>query len=110
MPERQSKRKEPTLEQESAIFAAELGEALTIDLHHLHQEDARRELEAFLDHAFMTNTTVVKIIHGRGEQKLRRMVEELLAKHPLVEYWRGSQNPAQMNGVTYVVLARKGLS
>lgn len=92
---------------ESSIFAAELGSAKSVDLHGLNIPAAEKELDAFLDREFMAETEVVKIIHGRGEQKIKQFVEKFLAKHPLVEHWRGSQNPAEQNAVTYAVLGRK---
>ncbi|MBI4138574.1 Smr/MutS family protein [Candidatus Uhrbacteria bacterium] len=95
-------------EHETAIFAAEIGHAAPIDLHGLDTERARAETDAFLDRSFMNGEEVVKIIHGRGELKLKRVVEEILRNHPLVEYFRGSQSPSESNAVTYVRLARKG--
>ena len=94
-------------EHESAVFAAELGECVSLDLHGMTVDDAVRGLDTFLNHEFMNQTDVVKIIHGRGEEKLRRAVEKHLAANPLVEYWRSSQSPAQAGAVTYAVLARK---
>ncbi len=97
----------PNADHEAAIFAAELGDAINVDLHGLSVEDATRELDSFLHHEFMNGTEVVKIIHGRGEQKLQKAVEKLLHNHPVVEYFRGSNSPTQMNAVTYAVLSRK---
>ena len=92
---------------EAAVFAAELGESVSLDLHGMPVDDAVRELDAFLNHEIMTGTDVVKIIHGRGEERLRRAVEKYLKANPLVEYSRGSQAPAQAGAVTYAVLIRK---
>lgn len=92
---------------ESSIFAAELGGAKSLDLHGLTVPVAERELDEFIDRAFMNEIETVKIIHGRGNQKIRAIVEKRLAVHPLVEFWRGSQNPAEQNAVTYAVLGRK---
>ncbi|MBU0540297.1 Smr/MutS family protein [Patescibacteria group bacterium] len=93
---------------EAAIFAAELGEAPEIDLHGLTTEEAINRLETFLHHEFMHGTETVKIIHGRGEEILRKAVQKTLTGHPLVEYSRGSNNPKQAGAVTFAVLARKG--
>ncbi len=97
----------PNADHESAIFAAELGDAVKIDLHGLSVEDATRELDSFLHHEFMNGTEVVKIIHGRGEQKLQKAVMKSLHDNKIVEYFRGSNSPTQMNAVTYAVLSRK---
>lgn len=94
-------------EYETAVFAAELGDTASIDLHGMNVETALHDLEIFLDQQFMAETEAVKIIHGRGEQKLKRAVEKLLSDHSLVEFYRSSNNPMQAGAVTYAVLARK---
>ena len=98
----------PKPEYETAIFSAELGDAPTIDLHQdIYQLDPENAVSDFLDKAFMQGIEVVKIIHGRGQQKLKHTIEHLLKQHSLVEYYRGSQKYGEENGVTYAVLARK---
>jgi DNA mismatch repair protein MutS2 len=105
--ERPSEPRRDTSAHETTIFAAELGETVFVDLHGMSVDEARDELDKFLDTEFMNGTEVVKIVHGRGEQKLRKMVENHLAKHKLVEYHRGSQSPSQQGAVTFAVLAKK---
>jgi DNA-nicking Smr family endonuclease len=97
----------PNTDHEAAIFSAELGDSVSVDLHGLDIESALRELDAFLHHEFMNETEVVKIIHGRGEQKLKNAVEKFLSTHGVVEYYRGSNSPSQAGAVTYAVLSRK---
>ena len=109
MKEREPKPKsEQISDHEASVFAAELGgEVAELDLHGLDVEDTRRELDKFLNHEFMQGSDAVKIIHGRGEQKLQKTVENFLSGHDLVEYFRGSQDPKQAGAVTYAVLAQK---
>jgi DNA-nicking Smr family endonuclease len=90
---------------ESAIFAAELGESASLDLHGETADAARHDIEAFIDRSFLQGEPVIKIIHGRGGEILKRMTEKILAKHPLVEYSRGSTNFSESGAVTYAVLA-----
>ncbi|MFZ2803768.1 MAG: Smr/MutS family protein [Patescibacteria group bacterium] len=99
--------KAPNNPHESTIFAAELGTAVTIDLHGLDVNQATSDLDQFLNHEFMQGTEVVKIIHGRGEQKLKKMVEAHLKNNPLIDYSRGAQSPGQQGAVTYAVLVKK---
>lgn len=94
-------------EHEASVFAAELGDAVSVDLHGLSLDEARAELISFLHHAFMEGADVVKIITGRGTQKLKTMVSEVLSKESIVEYFRNTNNPAEMNAVTYAVLSKK---
>ncbi|MFH1077931.1 MAG: Smr/MutS family protein [Patescibacteria group bacterium] len=108
MLERPTAQAESPSEHEAAVFGAELGgECASVDLHGIRVQEAVETLDALIDKEFMSGTEVVKIIHGRGEQKLRRAVEEHLSKHQLVEFWRGSNAPTQAGAVTYAVLARK---
>lgn len=92
---------------ESAIFAAELGEAPEIDLHGESVDVAVRLLDAFVNHEFVAGTDVVKIIHGRGEGKLRNAIHEYLkTQTELVAYFRDAQSKKQQGGVTYAALHR----
>ncbi|HSW49570.1 MAG TPA: Smr/MutS family protein, partial [Bryobacteraceae bacterium] len=48
-------------------------------------EEAREQVEKFLDNATLADASRVRIVHGHGMGILRRMVAELLAAHPHVE-------------------------
>jgi DNA mismatch repair protein MutS2 len=48
-------------------------------------DEARDEVDRFLDEAFLHGHTHVRIIHGHGTGALRRAVAELLRHHPHVE-------------------------
>lgn len=99
----------PITDFESAIFAAELGEAPEIDLHGLSADQALHELETFLHSELMRGSEVIRIIHGRGSQILRKKIHEWLKKQQsadLVALFRDAQNPAQQNAVTYAALHR----
>jgi DNA mismatch repair protein MutS2 len=92
---------------ESAIFAAELGDAPTIDLHGMNADTAIHDLDEYLNREFMHGTLVIKIIHGRGTATLQRAVTQHLRSHPLVDYFRGAESPSQSGAVTYAALARR---
>ena len=49
-----------------------------------HAEEARDAVDEFLDRAVMATASRVRIVHGFGMGVLRKMVQELLAKHPHV--------------------------
>lgn len=94
---------------ESAIFAAELGEAPEIDLHGQSVDAAIRELDDFLHQELMRGSEAVRIIHGRGNQILRKAIHVWLAKQQqleLVAGFRDAQNQREQNGVTYAALHR----
>jgi DNA-nicking Smr family endonuclease len=93
---------------EAAIFASELGSDVPeIDLHGLSVDDIDRELGAFFYRIHPPGTEALKIIHGRGTQKLRNTVHDWLKKHPdIVAYYRDSTIPSQQGGVTLVALQK----
>jgi DNA mismatch repair protein MutS2 len=48
-------------------------------------DDARDEVDRFLDEAFLHGHTHIRVIHGHGTGALRRAVADLLRHHPHVE-------------------------
>jgi len=50
-----------------------------------HAEEARAEVDKFLDNAVLASVDRVRIIHGHGMGVLKRAVAELLAESPQVE-------------------------
>ncbi len=47
-------------------------------------DDATREVERFVDHAFLAGMTRVRIVHGSGMGILRKAIRQYLQKHPHV--------------------------
>lgn len=90
---------------EPDMFAAELNEDTSIDLHNLPIDEAIRSLEDFLDHACLQGMPAIKIIHGRGTQKLRNAVHAYLRKQTTyVETFRDATTLPQQGGVTIAAL------
>ena len=101
------KRTEATSPYEAAIFAAEIGEAPSIDLHEENVNIALARLETFLHHEMMSGTEVIKIIHGRGTGTLRGAIHIWLQKQTaLVPYFRDTETTHGAGGVTYAALYR----
>ncbi|MDQ7814975.1 MAG: Smr/MutS family protein [Patescibacteria group bacterium] len=101
--------KPPSDDFETAIFSAEIGECPGIDLHGLSADSALHELDSFMHQELMRGSEVIKIIHGRGEQVLRRAVHSWLEEQKrldLVALYRDAQSPGQQNAVTYAALHR----
>ncbi len=65
-------------------------------------EEAREELERFLDRALVSGIVAVRVVHGHGSGTLRRVVREVLADHPAVGAFR---HPPQARGGTGVTEA-----
>src|SRR5262249_47723409 len=49
-----------------------------------HAEEARDAVDEFLDRAVMATASRVRIVHGHGMGVLKKVVTELLTKHPHV--------------------------
>lgn len=90
---------------DAALFGAELGSGVpTVDLHGLSVHEALRELDTFIGQRHVAGAAV-RIIHGKGSQKLRDAVQDWLKKHPKdIAGYRDSGNPAETGGVTVAVL------
>ena len=78
-----------------------------VRLRHLTVDEALPKLDQYLHDAFMAGLFQVRIIHGKGTGTLRRVVQERLAKHPLVKSYRPGEYGEGGDGVTIVQLADK---
>jgi DNA mismatch repair protein MutS2 len=48
-------------------------------------EEARERVDKFLDQAFLSGRSRVRIIHGHGKGILRKALHEMFTRHPQVE-------------------------
>ncbi len=78
-----------------------------VRLRHLTVDEALPKLDQYLHDAFMAGLFQVRVIHGKGTGTLRRVVQERLAKHPLVKSYRPGEYGEGGDGVTIVQLADK---
>jgi DNA mismatch repair protein MutS2 len=79
--------------------------ALELDLRGQTVDEALPNVERYLDDAFRASVAEARIIHGKGTGTLRRVVRELLAKHPFVTSYEEAQREYGGEGVTIVKLA-----
>jgi DNA mismatch repair protein MutS2 len=68
-------------------------------------DDARDEVDKFLDEAYLHGYAHVRIIHGHGTGALRRAVADLLRQHPHVESF--AQAPENQGGAGATVVELK---
>ena len=85
-----------------AVPGGEEPPATELKLLGLTVEEAREQLERFLDHAALAGARLVRIVHGHGSGALRRMAREVLAAHPAVARFA---HPPQFRGGTGVTEA-----
>ncbi len=67
-------------------------------------EEARDTVDEFLDRAVMATASRVRIVHGHGMGVLKRMVQELLSKHPHVARFYPAPQQEGGAGATIVEL------
>lgn len=90
---------------EHFLFLAEYDtQALSVDLHGLHPEQAVFEIEKSIQAAWVGGEKYLRLIHGRGTGRLRDGVHEVLRTHNLVVAFRDSSRVFEVGGVTLVVL------
>lgn len=73
-----------------------------LDVRGRRGEDALNELERFLDRALMLNISNLKIIHGKGDGILRKMIREYLKKFPVTSRVEDEHADRGGDGITYV--------
>ncbi len=76
-------------------------------VRHATIPEALRELESYLDAAFMAGLRQVRIVHGQGGGALRTAVRTRLRRHPLVVSFRPGRPNEGADGVTVVRLGEK---
>jgi DNA mismatch repair protein MutS2 len=75
-----------------------------LDLRGDKAEEALWRLDKYLDDAFLSGASSVRIIHGKGKGTLRRLVREAVESHPLVASYRAGEADEGGDVVTIVRL------
>ena len=78
-----------------------------VHLRQLTVDEALLKLDKYLNDAFVAGLYQIMVIHGKGTGRLRQVVREKLAKHPLVKSFRPGEYGEGEAGVTIVELALK---
>nr|WP_294898992.1 endonuclease MutS2 [uncultured Pedobacter sp.] len=82
----------------SASFSAE------IDVRGKRGEDALAEIERYFDRAVMFGFTSFKVIHGKGDGILRKLIRNYLKNYPQVAKMEDEHADRGGDGITYVYL------
>ena len=69
-----------------------------------HAEEAREQVDKFLDSAALGSVDRVRIVHGHGMGVLRRVIGEMLAANPHVEKFYPASPAEGGTGATIVEL------
>lgn len=78
--------------------------ALELDLRGHRADVIETELDSYLNDAYMSQLTEVRIIHGYGTGAVRNAVRGYLARHSLVNFFRPGGQGEGGDGVTLVKL------
>ncbi|MEJ7694545.1 endonuclease MutS2 [Daejeonella sp.] len=86
------------LTQDFSTFSTEL------DLRGRRGDEALYEIEKYLDRAVMMGLNSLKIIHGKGDGILRKLIRSYLSKYPQVDKMEDEHADRGGDGITYVYL------
>jgi dsDNA-specific endonuclease/ATPase MutS2 len=77
-----------------------------LDLHPFAPRDVAAVVADYLEAAHARGFAEIRLIHGRGRGVQRRLVQSVLARHPLVAGYRDAPPERGGWGATIVALAR----
>jgi DNA mismatch repair protein MutS2 len=75
-----------------------------IDVRGMRGEDALNQIERLLDRAIMMGMESLKILHGKGDGILRKLIRDYLRKYEQVERMEDEHADRGGDGITYVYL------
>jgi DNA mismatch repair protein MutS2 len=86
----------------TVTVTAARSEAAEVNLIGMRAPEALRRLEEFLDQAYLTNQSEVRVVHGVGSGALRRAVHDYLGTSPYCAGFREAEPQAGGAGATIV--------
>jgi len=94
---------------QSNSFSGRISEAIStfrpeLDLRGMRGDNALQEVENYLDKAIMLGFPAVKLIHGKGDGILRKLIREYLKKYKEVTRVEDEHADRGGDGITYVYL------
>ena len=75
-----------------------------IDVRGMRTEDALNNIERLFDRALMMGFGTLKIIHGKGDGILRKMIRQYMKKYDQVDHMEDEHADRGGDGITYVYL------
>lgn len=99
---KKSPRQTPVTKRPRAGVQARMTASTEIHLRQMRAEDALEQLEKFLDEVTLAGVERVRIVHGKGEGVLRKLVREFLKSRTDVREFREGETGEGGAGVTVV--------
>ena len=92
------------------VYSSQLTESAAqfkpeIDVRGMRGEEALYEIEKYLDKAIMMSFSSLKIIHGKGDGILRKLIRDYLKKYSQVSRMESEHPDRGGDGITYVYLS-----
>ena len=92
---------------QTSSYTGSISEAISnfnaeLDLRGMRGENALHELEKYLDKSIMLGFPFIKIIHGKGDGILRKLIREYLKKYSQVNRMEDEHADRGGDGITYV--------
>ena len=92
---------------QSNSFSGRISDAIgsftaELDLRGMRGENAIQEVEKYMDKSIMLGFPFVKLIHGKGDGILRKMIREYLRKYKEVDRMEDEHADRGGDGITYV--------
>ncbi len=90
-------------------YASQIGDSIArfnpeIDVRGMRGEEALYEIEKYLDKAIMMGFPSLKVIHGKGDGILRKLIRDYLRKYSQVSRMEDEHPDRGGDGITYVYL------
>ncbi len=76
----------------------------TVDVRGYRAEEAMKEVESQLDKAMLLGIYSLRILHGKGDGILRKMIREMLKKYSFVKSYKSEPEEFGGDGITVVEL------
>jgi DNA-nicking Smr family endonuclease len=77
----------------------------TLDLHTFRPDELGELLPEWIEACHAAGLRELRVVHGKGTGALRRSVEAILSRHPLVRAFRAASEDAGGWGATLVTLS-----
>ena len=98
-------KKEPESKSNTVVnVSGRQGSTYSLDLRGFRADAAIEELGRFIDQAVLSNMSLMQIIHGKGTGVIKKVVHEVLDKHPAVKEKRVGGQDEGGAGITFVEL------
>ncbi len=81
--------------------------SMQLDMRGMRASEIEGMLDRYLNDAYLSDLSEVRLVHGKGTGTLRKIVRDVLSAHPLVTSYSGGVDGEGGEGVTIAKLQRR---